>query len=108
MTIAPHLHALNKIVCRLRQELLGGFASHDFGELPSKVLAALAGLIKLDRTGFQNRTLEILICLWQNGKKGLAGRACRLTEKRNAIGVTTEGGNILMHPLERADLIKNG
>src|ERR1700694_1265367 len=45
-------------------------------------------------------------CAGHRHQRGDAHTTSRLTKDRDVIGITSEGGDVLLHPGERGDLVK--
>src|SRR5450759_1476335 len=54
----------------------------------------------------QDRALEETLCRWHPQQGSNAHRPRRLAHHRHLVGITSEGGDILVHPLEGRDLIE--
>ena len=105
--IAPNLHSSKELVGSFRQKLLRGFAFHDLGEFLRERFAAFLGFVKLYGAGFKDGALKERVRLGKDSEKGLTRRSCRFAEQRDAVRISSEGGDVLLNPLESLDLVEN-
>ena len=86
-------------VCRRRsQRQLGGAGRGDLGGELGREERALHAL--------RDGPAEEPGRTWHRQQSGDRSRACRLAENGDAIGLTAEGPDVVTHPLQRCDLVK--